>query len=107
MVFDARAVSVAARKGDFWRHCVGMRRVAEGVSVGVAGVFHVGKTLAFGDGNNNSANRWRDRVAIVGLWLAAKSNVLAGMGGGSVPGFPRRRGASGAKENQRTGPQPG
>ena len=59
--------------------------VAEGVPVSVAGLFHVEKTLAVCDGDDDSTDCWGDCIASVGLWLAAKSNVLAGMGRGCCP----------------------
>jgi hypothetical protein len=59
--------------------------MAESVSLSVAGLFHVGKTLAVGHGDDDSTDRWGDCLAIVGLWLAAKPNVLAGVGCGHCP----------------------
>src|SRR4029077_2353685 len=85
MVIDDRAVSVAAWKGYFWRDGAGVCRVNKGVPAGITGLFYVEKTLAVTGGNDDSTDRWGNCVASVGLWLAAKSNVLARVGCGRCP----------------------
>jgi len=105
MVIDVRAVSVPAREGHFRRRSVGMCRVAEGFPVGVASPFHPRKALAVGDGNDDSADRWRDCVASAGLWLAAKSNLLAGVDCGCCPAVSGKQNARPTKGSHQPGSQ--
>src|SRR5262249_61700012 len=85
MVIDARAVPVAAREGHCRRDSVGVCRVAEGLPVGVAGLFPPRKARAVGNGGDYSTDRWGGCIAWTGLWLAAKFNLLAGGGWGWLP----------------------
>src|SRR5262249_61457030 len=66
MVIDARAVPVAAREGHCRRDRVGMCRVAEGLPVGVAGLFPPRKALAAGDGGELAT----DCLGGLKCWLA-------------------------------------
>src|SRR5262245_23927665 len=105
VVINARALPVAARAGHFRRRSVGMCRVAEGFAVGVASAFLPRKGLAVGDGNDDSTDHWGDCVASTGLWLAAKSNLLAGVDCGCCPAVSGRQNARPTKGSHRPGSQ--
>lgn len=103
MVIDARAVPVAAREGHCRRDSVGMCRVAEGLPVGVAGLFPPRKALAVGNGGDYSTDRWGDCIACTGLWLAAKFNLLAGVDCGCCPAVSGRQSPPSPKRCYRPG----
>src|SRR5262249_59182522 len=85
MVIDARAVPVAAREGHCRRDSVGMCRVAEGLPVGVAGLFPPRKALAVGNGGRYSTGRWGDFLSCPCFWVGGEVYLFVGGGFGLLP----------------------
>src|SRR5262249_57187024 len=82
MVIDARAVPVAAREGHCRRDSVGGCRVAEGLPVGVAGLFPPRKALAVGNCGEYSTDCLGGCLCCTGLWVAVEFYLFARRGCG-------------------------